>query len=430
MRFNYRAIAALLFIVAPAGAQTLSKLDRDRGRVMLREVHEDLREKYYDPTFGGFDLAARVKQAEARIDTAKSNGEIFGVIAQVVSEIDDSYTYFMPPDRAARVRYGWEMSAIGDSVYIVAVQPGSDAMKKGLRPGDRLLSVNAFEPTRENRWKLRYLYWHLRPQPFLKLTVSDTAGQTRTLQVDAHVQNTPQLLNLNTDAGVNQYFAELESEFDNPAPRSAKAGDVLMIQLPNVYDTIGYFGSPLRKMGDARAVVLDLRGNSGGFVQGFKYLAGHFVERESVIAFALMRGETDTIKVAPHDQFKGRLVVIIDSRTGGAAEMLARVLQLQGRATIIGDYSSGTGHLSRGIIHYGGAERVVPFGLSLSIADLRLADGRTLERRGIMPDELLLPAPADLAAGRDPVLARAVAIAGGSLDAAAAGKLFPARWKK
>jgi len=45
---------------------------------------------------------------------------------------------------------------------------------------------------------------------------------------------------------------------------------------------------------------------------------------------------------------------------------------------------------------------------------------------GVTPDELLLPTQADLAAGRDPVLARAVTMLGGTLDSVAAAKLLVA----
>jgi C-terminal processing protease CtpA/Prc len=57
-----------------------------------------------------------------------------------------------------------------------------------------------------------------------------------------------------------------------------------------------------------------------------------------------------------------------------------------------------------------------------------MSDGNTLEKVGVTPDELLLPTPADLAAGRDPVLAHAAELAGLKLDPVEAAKLFPFKW--
>jgi O-acetyl-ADP-ribose deacetylase (regulator of RNase III) len=59
-----------------------------------------------------------------------------------------------------------------------------------------------------------------------------------------------------------------------------------------------------------------------------------------------------------------------------------------------------------------------------------MTDGKSLEHTGLTPDEMSLPSGADMAAGRDPVLARAAALAGVKLEAEKAGTLFPELWRK
>jgi hypothetical protein len=58
-----------------------------------------------------------------------------------------------------------------------------------------------------------------------------------------------------------------------------------------------------------------------------------------------------------------------------------------------------------------------------------MSDGKSLEKTGVIPDELLLPRRADLAGKRDPLLARAASLAGIQLDANKAGTIFPVEWE-
>jgi hypothetical protein len=54
-----------------------------------------------------------------------------------------------------------------------------------------------------------------------------------------------------------------------------------------------------------------------------------------------------------------------------------------------------------------------------------MPDNQRLEVVGVVPDEVSLPSPGDLAARRDPVLAKAVARLGGVISPEEAGTLFP-----
>ena len=71
-----------------------------------------------------------------------------------------------------------------------------------------------------------------------------------------------------------------------------------------------------------------------------------------------------------------------------------------------------------------GIGSVAFYGTSITVADLTMSDGGRLEKVGVTPDELVLPTAADLAGQRDPVLARAIAILGGTMTAEEAGKFY------
>ena len=77
-----------------------------------------------------------------------------------------------------------------------------------------------------------------------------------------------------------------------------------------------------------------------------------------------------------------------------------------------------------------GVDKLIFYDVSVTNADALMSDGQSLEHVGVVPDELLLPSPEELAAGKDSVLARALELAGAKVDSARAGALFPFVWKK
>jgi carboxyl-terminal processing protease len=186
------------------------------------------------------------------------------------------------------------------------------------------------------------------------------------------------------------------------------------------------------KVKSRKALILDLRGNGGGLVVMLKRLLGHFFDRDVKIGDLKYRKEvkTEVAKTRGSNAFKGKVVVLIDSNSGSASEIFARVIQLEKRGTVIGDRSAGAVMTSRNYDHETGVGRVLYFGANITVADLVMPDGKSLEHVGVTPDELLVPTGADLAAGRDPVLARAAELAGAKLEPEKAGALFPVEWRK
>ena len=139
----------------------------------------------------------------------------------------------------------------------------------------------------------------------------------------------------------------------------------------------------------------------------------------------------DIAKTRGDKAFSGKLIVLVDSRSASAAELFARVVQLEHRGTVIGDRSSGMVMEARHYPYSQGQDTKFFYGFSVTEADIIMSDGKSLEHVGVTPDEVVLPTADDLANGRDPALARAAELAGVKMDATdCSAKIFPYQWPK
>jgi carboxyl-terminal processing protease len=420
----------VLICAAPyAAAQTLdtplSKRDREWLKHVLWTVRDDIRKNYYDPAFNGLDLDRRFQEAERKLDAAPNRNYAMADIAGAVSALNDSHAYFLPPSRPYTHDYGWRMQAEGDSdCFITTVRPGSDAEKKGLKPGDQLLSVAGFSAIREDVWKIEYVYSVLRPQLGLRLVVRTPDGAMRQLDTMADIRNKP----WDPWKWEDQYIAAIKQH----RPRTVEYGkDAIIYRLPDFAFNPDSANEMLDKIRGHQALVLDLRGNPGGYVEFLSRFLGGMFDHEVKIGDRVGRKplHAQLTKSRGDKAFQGKLVVLIDSQSASAAEIFARVVQLEKRGTVVGDRSSGMVMESKvypheietmaGMIHYA---------VSITDANMIMTDGKSLEHTGVLPDERIVPSAADLAAGRDPALARAAELVGIKLTPEEAGKLFPAQW--
>jgi len=425
------AAAISLIIATRTYAQELRDIDRARGQTMLKVIKKDLQKYYYDPTFRGLDIEESFLKAEQDIDQATSLGQVLGIIARAVLTLNDSHTLFVPPGRTAKFDYGWRIRVIGETPYIFAVKPGSDAEAKGLKAGDMVISVDGFPLNRKNFHLFRYRYLLIRPAPGVSLVVQSPGGQPRTVDVATKIEMGRRVIDLTQGEDIWEILRREEGLDEKH--RSAESPDkkVFIWNIPSFLgdeSVIKRIGSRLSKY---EAVVLDLRGNTGGLVSAVTCLLGFFFDHDLTVGQPKGREPNMKPMVAKtqgKNVFRGKLVVIVDSESGSGSEIFARAIQLEKRGTVVGDRTAGAVMRARFYSREMGGENVVLYGMSITESEILMKDGGSLEKVGVTPDVLALPTGADLAALRDPVLTRAAGLAGAPITPAEAGKLFPYMW--
>jgi len=282
-----------------------------------------------------------------------------------------------------------------------------------LDPGDEILAVNG-EPIAD--WLAEEL----------SRTSAATEGHRR-VRTDIYLQNlehTAGLL-LRDPAGetrvefVDPYPFDTLSELGS-APSLREAGDLGDLGAPeyyhinlsdNVLTEIDEFHAALRAAAGHDGLVLDMRGYPGPehYEVAMRLIPESFqspIFRTPEIRLDHREIQENQYTMQPLDDpsFSGPIALLVGPGTVSAAENLSLMLVDAGRVTVVGRQSAGTnGNITA-------VQLPGRFGFTFTGMEVLHADGSTFHGRGIMPDVEVVPTAADLAAGRDPTLERAIEI--------------------
>ena len=183
-------------------------------------------------------------------------------------------------------------------------------------------------------------------------------------------------------------------------------GDVGYLKLGVLDNGFDAMAEALRKLDGSSAVILDLRGVPGGSAPMANFLVSHFVAPGVHTMNVHDPARGDTLRLRTLTEVPGPrrtevpLYVLVDAKSGSAAEHVPFVLQNLKRATVVGERTSGAGRPNR-IFPLGG-------GFSASVSVMRSREpgtGREWERVGVAPD-LAVPSAEALEAARGHALRR------------------------
>lgn len=199
-----------------------------------------------------------------------------------------------------------------------------------------------------------------------------------------------------------------------PAPVRARGlGEQLVyVAVPHLRSAavVAEFDHQLGALGDARGLVLDLRGNGGGSSRLGDDIVGRLITERVLYGAECFRGRHPlrTVdgcierSVEPRPPVAAeRIAVLLDGDVASSAEQMAAALCINGRARCFGAPTAGDSgnplpHFLPGVM------------LQFSNGEIYLRDGAILDGNGIAPDVRVEVTRADVIAGRDPVLDAAV----------------------
>jgi len=419
-------MAVALTVTRSLPSQKMSRTDRDLAKSMLEHVSSDVRDHYFDQRLGGLDWTKLVADAEENIASAPDMEFANAQIEGLLERLHDSHTSLIPPTNGNVVEYGWQFQIIGKRAYITRVDPGSDAEKQGMRPGDELLTINGFALERATVEKLKAAMYVFVPLAHVAVDLRDETGKVSHLRIATKVSQrrivfgTPQW-------NFTQFINNMKDEWNEKRAKYKELGpDLAVLRIPMFVETGDDVDGILKKIHSHKTLIIDLRRTPGGEMASVESFLAHVFDRDVAVGQALQRGKIKPIafKGKHHGSFGGDLIVLIDSESSSGAEIFARVVQIEQRGTILGDQSAGLVREARVFLHEFGISGFF-YASEVAVADTIMTDGKSLEGVGVQPDRTFLPTPADLAAGRDPVLAYAASLAGVTLSPEDAANLFP-----
>lgn len=377
-------ISKNIYILTIAVVAVVSFVAGTRGNEILGTIAPALGFKVET---GTLDLATVQKtyrelklNYDGTIDEAKL---VDGASRGLVEAAGDPYTTFMDAKEAKEFNddlsgqigggIGAEIGMRNDVPTIIRILPGNPAEKAGVLAGDIITAVNG-ESTGE--WTATK-------------TAEKIRGQVDTTVKVKVIRNTEE-----------KEFTITRATVNNPSIQTSVTngiGTLTISRFDGETAALSQKAAQSFKEQNVRGVILDLRGNGGGYLTAAQDVAGLWLNNKVVVSERTNGKVVEELKSGNNAVLAGiPTVVLVNGSSASASEIVAGALQDHKAATLIGEKTFGKGTV----------QKVVDLGadtlLKVTIARWYTPNGKNITKEGITPDQVIELKAEDANANRDP----------------------------
>lgn len=313
---------------------------------------------------------------------------INGAIEGMVSAYGDPYTVFMPPTESAAFAedisgnfsgIGMEVGLKDNVVTVIAPLPDTPAEKAGLVAGDLIIKIDG-ESTEG-------------------MAIDEAVRRIR------GEKGTTVVLSVYREGDLEiKEMSVVRDTINIPTVKTEKVDDTFIIALYS-FNAIAEskMADAMReyKASGAKKLVIDLRGNPGGYLESAVAIASYFLPSGKVVVREHFGDDSDEKVYRSQNRLVGEfnpdnLVVLVDGGSASASEILAGALKDHKVATVIGENTFGKGSVQELVNLSDGSSVKVTVARWLTPEGVSISDG------GLKPDIVIKRTPQNRVDGVDP----------------------------
>lgn len=286
-------------------------------------------------------------------------------VNQILSTLDPHTVYLQPNDAQQQNEslegnfegIGIEYFILKDTVLVTNVRQYSPAQNAGLQKGDKIVAVNG-EIFKPNTLNANLIVDKLRGKKGSEVKLNIVRGTT----IIKNLQLTRDKIIISSiDAA---YLINSQTGFIKISNFGTNTDDDFVQELQKM------------EVQGIKNLILDLRGNGGGYLTSAIELADQFLPKDKLIVYTKGLHEPSTYYNATNNGLfeKGKIAVLVDEGTASASEIVAGALQDWDRGLIIGRRSFGKGLVQQQFAFNDGSA------INLTIARYYTPSGRSIQK--------------------------------------------------